>query len=103
MGKILSFCIVTMMALTGCSAGQEKIQTYLENPGKLLEDPHFAEYQKNLDALESRYLAKEITYAEYLEQKKGLDEKYTKEVKDREEIISPSPQPQLNNNPQDIP
>ena len=80
-----------LAGLTGCSVGQEKLETYLENPGTIIKDPHFAQYQQNLDSLESEYLAKKITYAEYLERKKELDEKYTKEVKERNEIISPDP------------
>lgn len=87
--NILFFLMI--IGLMGCSVGQEKLETYLENPETILKDPHFAEYQANMDALESEYLAKKITYAEYLERKKELDEKYTKEVKDRNEIISPNP------------
>jgi len=63
--------------------------TYLENPETLIRDPHFAEYKQSRDDLEREYLQKKITYAEYLEQRRQLDEIYTKEVQERNSKIVP--------------
>ena len=76
--------------LVGCSTVQEKIETYTDEPENFVKDPHFDVYKTNLDVLESRYLKKEITYAEYLEKKKELDGKYNKEVQERTEKIIPT-------------
>ena len=76
--------------LVGCSTVQEKIETYTDEPENFVKDPHFGDYKTNLDELESRYLKKEITYAEYLERKKEIDEKYSKEVQERTEKIIPA-------------
>ena len=54
----------------------------------IIKDPHFADYQKKLDKLESQYLNKEISYADYVAKKEELDNVYTKEVQERDEIIS---------------
>ncbi len=85
------FCLLISVILMGCSVGQEKLETYLGSPKNFIKDPHFAQYQESLNALESEYLDKKITYVEYLGMKKELDEKYAKEVQEREEIISPNP------------
>lgn len=70
-----------LFLFAGCAAyEQEPIKT-------IMADPHFSKYQEEADALESSYLKKEITYADYLAQKKELDEKYNKEVKEREDIL----------------
>ena len=67
--------------LTGCAI-------YEEEPIKsIVADPHFSKYQEEMDTLESSYLGKEISYADYLAKKKELDEKYNKEVKEREDIL----------------
>ena len=79
--SLLLFCA---LALFGCSYGQN----YLENPETLIRDPHFADYKEKRDNLEIKYLRKEITYAEYVEQKGRLDETYDKEVQERTNIIS---------------
>ena len=76
---------VLALALVGCA---DKIEGYLENPQTIVQDPHFGEYQQKLDDLEKKYLSRKITYAEYLEQKKGIDKIYTKEVQHREDIIN---------------
>jgi len=68
-----------MIVIFGCSYGQN----YLKNPSSFIRDPHFTEYKNNRDDLESSYLSKEITYAEYIEQKEKIDEKYSKEVQER--------------------
>ena len=64
-----------------------KRQDYLKQPHSLIRDPHFTGYKQSRDELESSYLKKEITYAEYIEQKTEMDNKYTKEVQKRNSII----------------
>ena len=78
--------IVVLMALLvmGCA---DKLNSYLDDPGTIIQDPHYAEYQAQLDALEHRYLQKEISYAEYLDKKSQLEDTYTKEVNERTEVI----------------
>ena len=75
------FMFLMLICLVGCT---EKIRSYVDEPQTLLRDPHFAEYNNNAKALERSYLDGKITYAVYLEKKKELDEKYEKEVKERE-------------------
>ena len=75
---IFLFCAVV---LAGCSSN------YLENPQYFVQDPHFESYQTKKDAIEKQYLDKKITYADYLEQVKALDETYSKEVKERESVV----------------
>lgn len=80
--------IALFIALVGCSSGKEKLETYLDNPATLIEDPHYASYEEKASALEHQYLAKEITFADYQERKKELEKKYTAEVQRREAILS---------------
>lgn len=77
--------LICVLMIFGCSYGQE----YLDDPKSIIRDPHFNTYKHNRDELESSYLNKEITYAEYLEQKNKMDEKYSQEVQERTQIISP--------------
>ena len=82
---ILSFLF---FCLAGCSTGQEKLRTYLEEPEYLIKDPHFAAYKQQLDNLDREYyLEKKMTYVEYLEKKKEIDAQYEKEVKQRTDVI----------------
>lgn len=83
MKKNVAFCFILVMFL-GCSYNIEKVIT---DPVSILRDPHYAQYQKALDELESEYLQKNITYAEYLEKKNQLEEDYTREVQEREQEI----------------
>ena len=76
--------LVCVLVLFGCTYGQD----YLENPSSFIRDPHFTEYKNNRDDLERSYLHKEITYAEYIEQKDKIDEKYSKEVQERNSKIA---------------
>ena len=76
--------VLMVFLLMGCA---DKLNSYLDNPETIIQDPHYAEYQAQLDALEHKYLQKEISYAEYLEKKSQLDDTYTKEVKERNEVI----------------
>ena len=61
--------------------------SYLYDPKTILQDPHYAAYQEKLETLESAYLNNEMTYAEYLEKKKDIDDMYGKEVRDRAAAI----------------
>ena len=81
-----SFVLACLVMFCGCSYGQN----YLKNPESFIRDPHFAEYKKNRDALESSYLKKELTYAEYIKQKDRVDDKYSKEVQERTAVIMSS-------------
>jgi hypothetical protein len=76
-----------MLSVLGCSQGGTSFQSMMDEPQTILKDPHYASYQQKLEALEHRYLQREITYAEYLEQKKEIDNIYDQEVKKREGII----------------
>ena len=80
--------LIFAAALAGCSVGQEKAELYLDNPEYIIKDHDFSDYKDKLDKLESSYLAKEMTYAEYLEKKEDLDKMYDKSVKDRNQKIS---------------
>ncbi|MBF0384953.1 MAG: hypothetical protein HQL27_03685 [Candidatus Omnitrophica bacterium] len=71
--------ISAVLAFFGCS--------YIENPEKLIKDPHFTQYQERKDSLESRYLSKEINYSDYIQQKEALDREYEQEVNYRNEKI----------------
>ncbi len=82
-----------MILLAGCTYKGQDLETYIDQPETILRDPHYASYQEQSDDLEKQYLDKKMTYADYLEKKKTLDDKYSKEVKQREEIISPEPNP----------
>ena len=75
--------------LAGCTyAGERELRDYINEPSTIVKDPHFANYQEKLDAVEKEYLEKKITYAQYLEQKTALDDQYNKEVKERNEKIT---------------
>ena len=75
-----SHLLLAGLLLTGCST------QYGQLPA-ILEDPAFAAYQDKQDALEGRYLRKEMTYAQYLEEKKRLDDQYSKGVQSRQAVV----------------
>ena len=79
-----SLVLLCFLTFLGCTYGQE----YLERPDAFIRDPHFTSYKRDRDALESSYLKKEITYAAYIEQKDKMDDQYSKEVQERNAIIS---------------
>lgn len=79
--------VLVAVLLTGCQACGDKFQTYSDDPGYLIRDPHFAGYEKASQDLERRYLSKDITYAVYMDEKKALDLKYQGEVEKREVIF----------------
>jgi len=81
--RLFLFFLVIFLS-TGCA---ERLETYIEEPATIIQDPHFAEYEKKQQALEHQYLQKEITYAQYLEKKGELEDQYTKEVDDRNKVI----------------
>ena len=82
------FIFGLLLLVVGCSYKGQNLETYVDEPQTILRDPHFANYQEARDHLESEYLQKKMTYGEYLEKKKELDDKYTKEVQKRDAIIS---------------
>ena len=85
--KMILLCLVCVLA--GCTyAGERDLEDYVNDPKTWITDPHFANYEKDRDALERQYLQRDISYAEYLEKQKALDEKYAQEVQERNEKIS---------------
>lgn len=77
-----------MLILTGCTfIREEMLENYSYGPVGWIKDPHFAHYKKDCEALESQYLKENISYADYLEKKKVLDDKYDLEVQERNAII----------------
>lgn len=85
MKRILILCF--LIVLVGCTYEGKKISTYVDSPRTLLEDPLSVDHQQALDNLESDYLQKKITYAEYLKEKQQLEDDYTREVQSRRDII----------------
>jgi hypothetical protein len=81
------FLLVCMIFLGGCA---ESLETYVNNPSEIVRDPHFKQYEQSLAGLESDYLNKKITYVEYVEKKKQMDDQYTQEVEERNDIINSS-------------
>ncbi len=86
MKKIIVFILICLCA--GCSYGTKL-------GAKLIKDPHYAEYQEQAGELERTYLDGKMTYPEYLEKKKQLDDKYAQEVQEREETIHQQPQGEI--------
>ncbi len=84
--RMKSFWVIMAVCLlsAGCHYGGRNPQGYLEDPATLLEDPLSVDHQQELDELERRYLHKEITYAEYVEQKQQLEDDFVRDVRKRE-------------------
>lgn len=80
---LLLVCFVFL----GCTYGGEGFKTYLEDPRAFIKDPHYKHYKEDRNALESQYLREEISYVDYIEKMKELDEGYTAEVERRRSII----------------
>ncbi len=78
MKKMLSFCLVFF--LLGCA---HRLETYIDDPKTIFQDPLTVNHQDALDKLERQYLHKDITYAEYLERKKQMEEDYSEKVQVR--------------------
>ena len=75
---ILSFCALLM----GCSYG---IEDYINDPRTILSDPLTVDHRQAVNDLERSYLRKEMTYAEYLHEKKEIEEDYARDVQKREQ------------------
>lgn len=62
----------------------------------IIRDKEFSQYQSTLDQLESEYLRKEISYADYLEKKKYVENSYQKQVDTRRTTIQDASSIRLN-------
>ncbi len=69
--------VLSLISLTACRY----------NMDHMMRDPHFASYQERTDDLERNYLQKKISYPDYQEQKKRLDDQYEWDIKQREQKI----------------
>lgn len=81
---IVLFLAVVVM---GCAYEGQKISEYFKSPKTFIRDPHFVKYRDQRNALESEYLQKKISYAEYIQQRDALDENYAKDVQERDQKI----------------
>ncbi len=81
--------IVLFLAVivTGCAYQGQKVREYFKSPKAFIQDPHFVKYREQRNALESQYLQKKISYAEYIQQRDALDENYEKDVQERDQKI----------------
>ena len=84
------FTVFLFVFLAGCASTTERIESFVDDPGTILQDPGFADYQQKLDDLEKLYLQKKITYAEYLEQKNKIEEAYARDVKKQKNSLENS-------------
>ena len=80
MKKKIILLLLAMVIAAGCTYDGESLQTWVA-------DPHYTQYHEKLDDAERSYLEGDMSYSEYLERKKMIDEQYTKEIKERESII----------------
>lgn len=79
--------IVCAATFIGCTYEGQSLSEYFSSPRAFIQDPHFERYQEKRDTLESQYLRKEITYAEYVEKMDELDDTYSKDIQKRDNII----------------
>ena len=86
MKRVLLFLV--FLSLAGCTYEGRTLEDFVEDPGAIVKDPHFADYQQKRDDLEHQFLHKKITFAEYTQKMEDLDIQYQKEVQERNEIIS---------------
>ena len=77
------FLVLFVLLWAGCVYEGKSLNEYFDNPREFIKDPHFETYQQRRDALESQYLNKEISYPEYVEGMETLDQKYAREVEER--------------------
>jgi hypothetical protein len=70
---------VGFLFVVGCGA-----QMPLKN---MVRDQQFGKYQAALEQLESDYLQKKISYAQYLEQKNRVEEDYQQKIDSRRNLI----------------
>jgi hypothetical protein len=80
--------LVLACAVVGCSYQGKTFGEYLNDPQSLIKDPHFTAYKDKREQLESDYLNKKITYADYVAAVKELDNNYAREVQQRNEKIA---------------
>lgn len=81
---------VVFFTAFGCSG--ERILTIMDEPVKLFEDPLSVDYQNDLDTLERRYIRKEISYVDYLEKKRRIEDDYARQVQKRRDTVENVPQ-----------
>ena len=79
----MKYLFLFILLFSGCAYEGPGLTQYLEDPSSIVKDPHFAEYQTNLDNLEHLYLTDQVTYADYVKQKTELEDTYTQEVNER--------------------
>ena len=79
--------ILLLVLLAGCAETTDRLESIVDDPGTILQDPGFASYQQKQDDLEKEYLQKKITYAEYLEQKKKIEDDYAGEIQNQKNSI----------------
>ena len=73
--------ILFLVLLAGCAETTNRLESIVDDPGTILQDPGFANYQQKQDDLEKEYLQKKITYAEYLQRKNKIEEDYARDIK----------------------
>jgi len=83
--------ILLSIFVVGCSYEGKNVTEYLDDPGSIIKDPHFAAYKEERDALESQYLHGQIEYSDYKEKVDVLDQKYNKEVEERNAKMMSNP------------
>ena len=66
--------------VSGCALGEN-----------IIRDQEFADFKQERDAVERRYLNKDLTYAEYLKQKQQLEQEYDLKVQERQEALYHNP------------
>ena len=86
--------LFVMMAgfLMGCASGADTVKSLIEDPPALLRDPQFSSYQEQVENLERSYLHKEISYADYLERRRRLDDDYNQVIQERQRTIENNPE-----------
>ena len=85
--EIMKQCLLItalLICVVGCQYSGPGLKGYLDDPSTILEDPLSVQHQDQLDDLESSYLKKEISYAEYIEQKQRLENDFVRDVRKRE-------------------
>ncbi len=73
-----NYWVIVLGFLVGCSSYQ------VEN---LVKDPHYAHHRQATEELEHAYLRKEISFPEYQNKRKELENRYSQEVQQRESKI----------------
>lgn len=82
--------VMLALVCAGCSNMEKdgvSFKEYFTQPRNFIRDPHFAEYKEKRDQIESMYLDGHIDYVEYTERMEMLENKYTADVRERDNII----------------